>query len=311
MPLELTTRFTPITTGAGSKYQKSPADAVSAGAAHLQYILRSRAASEVAWSGVPGEGDGVRRKAIRERMRALSTKGGKLGARIAEKGIVSLPNDWPSEARQEAVERLSRHLAPHGSEAMAVVVTHRDKPGNSHLHFLAVDGAESREAARARRPDAKRVRRAQVIRLGDRGRPQELRQEIAEILNQIAAERGLGEVEWRSFKQRGIGLTPTLHEGPTRRVRVKKSGQPDPTIQENERRRQERTEIEDELDGFFRSEGTPLDLEEFDEVPVPAPKKTAPAPVERNRENIRFRRLRERIREWVRKPSKKRPPRSR
>lgn len=311
MPLELTTRFTPITTGAGSKHQKSPDDAVRAGGAHLQYILRSRAMSEVAWSGVPGEGDGAKRKAIRERMRVLSTKGGKLGARIAEKGIVSLPNDWPPEARQEAVERLSRHLAPHGSEAMAVVVTHRDKPGNSHLHFLALDGVESREAARSRRPDAKRVRRAQVIRLGDRGRPQELRQEIAGILNQIAAERSLGEVEWQSFKQRDMGIAPTLHEGPTRRVRVEKSGQSDPTIQENERRRQERLEIEDELDGFFRSEGTPLNIEEFEEEELPLPKKSAPAPIEKNRENIRFKRLRERIRKWARTPSKKRPPRSR
>jgi len=311
MLLELTTRFTPITTGAGSKHQKSPADAVKAGAAHLQYILRARAMSEVAWSGVSGEGDEARRQVIRERMRALSTKGGKLGARIAEKGIVSLPNDWPIEARQEAVERLSRHLAPSGSEAMAVVVSHRDKPGNSHLHFLAVDGAESREAAQARRPDAKRVRRAQVIRLGDRGRPQELRQEIAGILNQIAADRGLGEVEWRSFKQRDIGFTPTLHEGPTRRVRVEKSGQPDPTIQENGRRRRERVEIENELDGFFRSEGSPLNLEEFDEEDLPSPKKAAPAPDERNRENMRFSRLRERLRKWVRASSKKRPPRSR
>lgn len=310
MPIELTTRFTPITTGAGSKHQKAPADAVAAGAAHLQYIMRSTAMSEVAWSGVEGVNDDARKKAIRERMRALSVKGGKLGARVAEKGIVSLPNDWPPEARQEAVERLSRHLAPAGSEAMALVVTHQDKPGNSHLHFLAVDGAESHEAAQARRPDAKRVRRAQVIRLGDRGRPQELRQEIAGILNQIATDRGLEGVEWRSFKDRGIVFTPTIHEGPTRRVRVEKTGQPDAAIQENVRRRQERVEMADELDGFLRSEGVPLDLDEFRQEEVPTPKKPAPIPVERNRENIRFQRLRERIREWARS-SKKRPPRSR
>lgn len=309
MLLELTTRFTPITTGAGSKRQKSASDAVAAGTAHLQYILRSSAMKELAWSGVPGEDNAARKKALRERMRALSVKGGKLGARVAEKGIVSLPNAWPVEARQEAVERLSRHLAPFGSEAMAVVVTHQDKPGNSHLHFLALDGAESQEAARARRPEAKRVRRAQVIRLGDRGRPQELRQEIGGILNQIAAERGLEGVEWRSFKHRGVSLTPTLHEGPTRRARVERIRRPDPIIQENERRRQER--VSDELDSFFYTEGVPMDLGEFDREDVPAPVKIAPAPPDNKRENIRFRGLRERIREWVLTAKKQRPPRSR
>ena len=307
MPLELTTRFTPITTGSGSKHQKSAAAAVAAGAAHLQYITRSRAMDEVAWSGVPGDGDAAKKTAIRQRMATLSKKGGKLGARVAEKGIVSLPNGWPSPARQEAIERLSRHLAPVGSEAMAVVVTHKDKPGNSHLHFLALDGAESREAAQARRPDAKRVRRAQVIRLGDRGRPQQLRQEIANILNQVAAERGLEGVEWRSFKQRGIPLSPTLHEGATRRVRVEKARQPDPVTQENRRRRNERQRIEDDLDGFLVSEGTPFDFEDLDQVEIPTPAKVAPPPAQ----NTRFHSLRERIRKWARSPSKKRPPRSR
>ena len=307
MLLELTTRFTPITTGSGSKHQKTAAAAVAAGAAHLQYILRSRAVSEVAWSGVSGDDNAAKKTAIRQRMGALSKKGGKLGARVAEKGIVSLPNGWPPEARQEAIERLSRHLAPPGSDAMAVVVTHKDKPGNSHLHFLALDGPESREAARARRPDAKRVRRAQVIRLGDRGRPQELRQEIAGILNQVAAERDLEGVEWRSFRQRGLPLAPTIHEGVSRRVRVERTKEPDGIIQENERRRQKRMSIEDDLDGFFRSEGTPLDFKELDQVESQTPRKVA-SPLGKG---VRFRSLRERIRKWARSTPKRKPPRSR
>ena len=310
MPLELTTRFTPITTGAGSKHQKSPADAVASGAAHLQYILRARAMSEVSWSGVSGESDADRRRSLRDRMRILAAKGGKLGARVAEKGIVSLPNSWPPEARQDAVERLSGYLAPSGSEAMAVVVTHRDKPGNSHLHFLALDGAESKEAAKARRPDAKRIRRAQVIRLGDRGRPQELRQSIAEILNQIAIERGLEGVEWRSFKDRDVRISPTLHEGPTRRVRAKKTGKADPTIQENERLRQERqNSFED--DDFLRSEGTPINFEDFDKKAIEEPKIVHSDPVREADEKLRFSQLKERILKWAKTASKSRPPRSR
>jgi hypothetical protein len=126
-------------------------------------------------------------------------------------------------------------------------------------------------------------------------------------LNQVAAERGLEGVEWRSFKQRGITLTPTIHEGATRRVRVDKTRQPDAVIQENKRRREERIGIEDDLGDFLRSEGTPLDFGALQQVKNPAPKRIAPV----SNENTGFRRLRERIREWARSPRKKRPPRSR
>jgi len=226
--LELTTRFRGITTGAGSRHRtQSGREAVGAALAHLRYIARPGAAIEVAASGCalnshdPGE---INRHALHQAMRARLERragsGGKVGRRVAEKLIVSLPTGWDQAARVAAIQRVVEHLAPTGSEAMAVAYSHGDKPGNPHFHILAVDGLESAEAAIARRPDALRVRRRDVIRLGDRGRPKALRREIAGIINAVAAERGLGGVEWRSFKDRGILRSPGKHEGAEKRARL-------------------------------------------------------------------------------------------
>lgn len=218
--LELTTRFTGITTSIAARGGGvSARDASRAAAAHIAYIDRPSAKGERAVSGLPGDDPEEHRAVLRRMARARAKKGGKNGARVLEKGIVSLPNSWPSKGRQEACRRIAAHLAPAGSEAAALVVTHRDKRGNEHIHFAAVDGRESVEAARARRPKAKRVRRAQVIRMTEGGRPKTLRRELATLLNEIADEHGLDGVEWRSFDARGITRKPSIHDGPQKRAR--------------------------------------------------------------------------------------------
>lgn len=274
-PLELTTRFSAISTGARPgklariRRQLTPAEAIGAAMAHLRYIDRPGAALERAAAGIVDFTTGSLAStsheihaALRVRIRQRTECGGEVGARIAEKMIVSLPNGWPAEARQEALELIVEHLAPPGSEAMAYAVSHRDKPGNAHLHVLALDGLESLEAARARRPEAKRVRRRQVIRLGDLDRPKELRAEIAAILNGIAERCDLQRVEWRSFEARGIDQEATVHEGPRRRAIAAKEGRLTPRAQDNKRRRQGRSEMA--LEGFWVSGGTPLDLDSLE-----------------------------------------------
>ena len=226
--LELTTRFSGITTsGKARSGGLSPRDASRKAAARLSYICRPQAVGEAAWAGTIHPKTGVEagnlseaQAALRQRVRERITKGGKTGSRILESGIVSLPNSWDDQARREACERISQHLAPTGSEAAALAVSHRDKQGNAHLHYAATDGLESIEAARRRRPNAKRVRRAQVIRMTDGGRPKELRRELAGMLNEIARKRGIDGVEWRSFETRGIKRQASRHDGPTKRARI-------------------------------------------------------------------------------------------
>jgi hypothetical protein len=60
------------------------------------------------------------------------------------------------------------------------------------------------------------VRRADVIRMGDLGRPKELRKMIADEINKVASKNQSRAVEWRSFKERGIETPPTRHKGPQR-----------------------------------------------------------------------------------------------
>jgi hypothetical protein len=271
MTLELTTTFRGISSAPAARSGKSPSDAVAAGAAHLRYIDRDSAAGERASSNVI-ESNGVAaatpaqvRSAMRERMAVVADKNGKTGSRVLEKGIVSLPNGWPPEACQEALERVCTHLAPPSSEAMAYAVLHTDKPGNRHFHFAAIDGLESREAALARRPDAKRVRRANVLRMGDMGRPKDLRHEIGCILNSIAQERGLERVETRSFAERGIDDKPMKHEGASRRAIAEKGGMSSSVAILNNSLRALRKMARMKWDAFFSGPISRVSLDIFEE----------------------------------------------
>lgn len=238
--LELTTRFRGITTSRASTTKRNTAaastgEAVGAAMANLRYITRDSALTDPTWFGDraakaldeldPDATPKQRRKALRDSMGEALTEraqtGGKAGRMVAMRLTISLPNGWPQEAQDAALVALGHHFAPPGSEALAVGAQHRDKPNNAHLHLLVVDGRESEAAALDRLARSgrvpQRVRRRDVNRFNaDRGRPKEIRAEIAGILNAIADERGLDRVEWESFKARGIQRTPDHHRGPAR-----------------------------------------------------------------------------------------------
>ena len=273
--LELTTTFKAISTSPKARKSHTPAAATGRVKAAARYALRDTAApeGEVAWAG-PRLETCPDRKAARlafgQAVEERSNQGGAVGRRLASTLIVSLPNDWPKEAQVEAMGRLTRHLAPVGSEAIAIGAIHRDKPHNTHMHFVVLDGLESEAAALTRaaqrRPKVSdmptatpapakakrapwwqpwkreaappppppppkvdvRVRRRNVLRLNELGRPKELRRELAAIINTVAAERGLEGVEWRSFEARGIAKEPTTHDGPQKRARKAKEAPQQP-----------------------------------------------------------------------------------
>lgn len=228
MPLELTTRFRGISTSPAATRQgpAGPADALKRCYGAVNYVTRSDATGVVTWAGLQGE-DGApaatlqaARLALRQRFRDEAAKGGKVGRRLATTGIVSLPNSWDRATVQAATERLARALAPTGSEAAVLIVEHTDKSNNAHLHFVAVDGVESREAAELRAGEGtQRIRPRNVQRFNERGAPKIWRKRIADILNATAIEHGEATVEWRSFKERGLLRAATRHEGPEARAR--------------------------------------------------------------------------------------------
>lgn len=228
MSLELTTRFRGISTSPAATRQgpSGPADALNRCYGALNYITREDATGVVVWAGLQGE-DGSpaqtlkdARLALRQRFRDEAAKGGKVGRRLATTGIISLPNSWSKATVQDVAARLAQALAPAEAGAAVMIVQHTDKSNNAHLHFVAVDGVESREAAERRAPEsAQRIRRQNVQRFNERGAPKRWRRRIADILNATAIERGEATVEWRSFKERGLMRTATRHEGPEYRAR--------------------------------------------------------------------------------------------
>lgn len=216
--LELSTTFRGISTATNT-------DAAGTAKANLRYITRDSAASVViakldahttTAARTPTEKKAVLRE-MGQHIEERAGQGGKNGKRVAEKLMFSLPNEWSGKLLQDALRNVANTIAPKGSEVRYVLALHTDKENNKHVHVLALDGAESHEAAKARRPDAKRVRRQNVIRLSESGgeRPKQLRREIAAALNTAAAQHGVEGVEWRSFEDRGItDREPGRHRGP-------------------------------------------------------------------------------------------------
>lgn len=220
--IELSTRFTGISTATTKSGRLSMVQAIAKAKAHLRYIDRATATKngDVLAAGPLTNTDGSHlrtrsqgRAAIRRAIEARATRGGQTGARIAEKLMFSLPNDFSGKPAREALDRILKCLIG-DSDAVAFAVIHTDRPNNLHCHIIAVDGPESIPAARKRRPSAKRVRRQDHLRMNERGRPKELRQLIAAEINAVADRYKLTRVEYRSFEDRGITREPGSHLGP-------------------------------------------------------------------------------------------------
>lgn len=135
------------------------------------------------------------------------------GIRLADKLIISLPRDATPDHHREMVANIVADLGA-DSDAWLVAAIHRDRAGNPHAHILAVDGLETREAAVDRRPDAKRVRRRDQLRLNEGGNRPELRRRIANQINLVSKREGYRRAEVRSLADQGIKRTAQSHDGP-------------------------------------------------------------------------------------------------
>ena len=216
---ETTVRLTHISTSTKGRSGLSVADAVGAAKANLRYITRDDAAQPgniIARSngaildGSPADLKAAARSAIEARSERHTDA---YGVRLADKLIVSLPRDSTLDEQRTMCAAILSDFT-RDSEAFGMAAIHTDKRGNPHAHFLFVDGLESLDAAKARRPDAKRVRRADALRLNEGGNRQEVRERVAAAINATAAPAGRRLAEVRSLKDRGIDREPQQHEGP-------------------------------------------------------------------------------------------------
>ena len=211
-----------ISTSAKSRNGLSISAAKRAALDNLSYICRSDAAADFDIIGhSQGETmiaeDATDRAAMREMSRwainARAKRHTANGVRLADKLIVSLPRDATAEHHREMVAGIVSDLGAN-SDAWLVAAIHRDRAGNPHAHILAVDGLETREAAAARRPNGKRVRRRDQLRLNEGGNRPNLRRRIAAQINAVSVREGYRQAEVRSLEDQGIKRTAQNHDGP-------------------------------------------------------------------------------------------------
>lgn len=211
-----------ISTSAKARNGLSISAAKKAALDNLSYICRANATADFDLIGhSQGETmiaeDAIDRAAMREMshwaINARAKRHTANGIRLADKLIVSLPRDATAEHHREMVAGIVSDLGAN-SDAWLVATIHRDRGGNPHVHILAIDGLETREAAAARRPDGKRIRRRDQLRLNEGGNRPDLRRRIAAQINAVSVREGYRQAEVRSLKDQGIKCTAQTHEGP-------------------------------------------------------------------------------------------------
>ena len=224
---EATINVRHISTSPKARNVLSLSEAMGRAVGNLRYITRSSAV----WSGdVIAHSEGITmvaedpadRRAAREMtLWALEARAQRnrnsTGIRLADTLIVSLPRDATPDHQREMVANILANLG-RDSDAWLIGAIHRDRTGNPHAHILAIDGLESQAAAKARRPEAKRVRRADALRLNEGGNRREIRSRIAEQINAVSDREGYRRAEVRSYEDRGIERAPTRHDGPQKRA---------------------------------------------------------------------------------------------
>ncbi|MBS1092735.1 MobA/MobL family protein [Gluconobacter sp. Dm-74] len=128
--------------------------------------------------------------------------------RIAECFIIALPREGTPELHQRLVRDFAEKVT-HGA-APWIAAIHYDRPGNPHVHLIALEQNKPRTGGKGRP--------SKVIGLSRKGALERVREEWAETHNRIMAGTG-PPIDHRSLEDQGKGhLLPTLHEGPAARI---------------------------------------------------------------------------------------------
>jgi hypothetical protein len=139
--------------------------------------------------------------------------------RLCDKLAVSFPNDATLDEQREMMANIMSRFCG-DSEAFAIGAIHTDRDNNNHGHIDFFDGKETKEVARARRPDAKRVRQGEHLRFNEVGGRKKMRAAVAEEVNAIGQREGRRVGEYLSYEERGVAKKPQKHEGVALRQKV-------------------------------------------------------------------------------------------
>ncbi|WP_438381617.1 MobA/MobL family protein [Asaia sp. BMEF1] len=180
-------------------------DGIGKTAARLQYICCNRQDLILlgARHGLSAY-DTTNLRTLAERHETMAGQNG----RIAECFIIALPREGTPELHQYLVRDFAEKVT-HGT-APWIAAIHYDRPGNPHVHLIALEQNKPRTGGKGRP--------SKVIGLSRKGALERVREEWAETHNRIMAGTG-PPIDHRSLEDRGKGhLLPTLHEGPAARI---------------------------------------------------------------------------------------------
>ena len=166
-------------------------------------------------------------------------------SRVAREWRIALPHELTDAERKEVAVQMAKSIADRYGVAVDVCIHAPDKEGderNFHAHMLATTrtiGADGKLGAKAAIELANKDRQRAGIAGTTADDIRDLRREWAALAN-AALERG-GHSEWidfRSYADQGVSLTPTRHIGPDA-VSMERKGIPAERIDIHNANRQE------------------------------------------------------------------------
>lgn len=184
----------------GKTTQAAPGTA----AAHVDYITREGALTQLDGEGIP-----TRKKAamafLLKNEQVLRANG-----RVADKLLLALPRELTSQQRRELVRNFAQAISEGKAPWLAAFHENGKDAQNPHCHFVLVD----RDPATGKR----------VFRTTDKGSTERLRKLWEEHANMALARAARPErIDRRTLKAQGIKRRPTIHVGVQAREMIKKN----------------------------------------------------------------------------------------
>ena len=133
---------------------------------------------------------------------------------VAREWFFTLPHELSREGREAAARAVARHLVEQHGVAVDFAIHEASRDGDSrnyHVHMLMTSRRMTDAGLKGKANEFSDDLKEGAKLTAD------LRKTTAEIINQqLKTEGHVTRVEWRSFKNRGVGRAPTRHHGAAR-----------------------------------------------------------------------------------------------
>lgn len=175
-------------------------------AAHINYITRTSATTEIMAGGMPTD----RHKAVRWiKDQELADR---KNARVCDKIMVALPLELTPEQRRELVKDFCQQLTKDRCPYYAVIHSEGKDANNPHAHIVIRD----RDKDTGKR----------VLNMSERGSTENVRELWEHSCNTHLAMHGHSErIDRRTLEEQGTDRTPQIHVGPNANEAIKRDYQ--------------------------------------------------------------------------------------